>query len=186
MALNTDLTLACNEANRAALTNIYLAEACGITSFTASGSNMSFTAVAMDSTADVFYKYEAEFETKELNIEGANENGTPTFTNTVTAKFLGIDKTKLQRLMDIINSKRIVAVVESTNKVGTYNRAFIVGWDSIIGINAAARPNVSGTIAAALDGDNSLTLTLTAKHAELIREFVGTINLSSGTAQFGS
>lgn len=187
MALSTDLTLACAENNRAGLSRIFLIEACNVSSFTADSTSMSFSAVTTDSTANVWYEYEAEVDTKSLNIEGANENGTPTFTNTLEAKLVGIDRTKLQRVQDLIDSRKLVCVVETTNKVSSNKRAFVLGWDDIIGVDAAAKPNVNGVIEGALDGENSITFTLTAKHAELIREYRGTISSnSSGTVTFGN
>jgi hypothetical protein len=186
MSLSGDLLLACNEQNRASVSRIFLIEACKIDSFTAATTNHSFTAVTTDSSADKWYEYEGEFETKGFNMEGANENGTATFTNTLEAKVFGLDKTKLKRLQDMINARKIVAVFESTNKVSTNKRAFVIGWDDILGVDAAAKPNVNGVIEANLDGDNSLTFILTAKHAELIREYVGTIAANSGTITFGN
>jgi hypothetical protein len=186
MGLSTALTISCNETNRASIKRIFLAPTCDITSMTVSGSDMSFTAVTMDSTAVVFYEYEAEFETKDLNGEGAAENGTATFTNTVNFKVLGLDKVKMQNLQDIIDSRKITAVVETANSSGTYNKAFVVGWDSILEKDAYANANVNLVIEAGLDGDNSATVTLTAKHAELVRELVGTIEASTGTVNFGS
>ena len=187
MGLSNDLTLSCSETNRAGIARIFLSEACNVTSFTADSSSLSFSAVTMHSTANVWYEYEAEFETKSLNIEGSNESGTPTFTNTLEAKILGLDRAKLQRIQDFIDARKLVAIFESTNLAGTYKRAFVIGWDNILGVDAAGKPNVSGAIEGALDGDNSLTFSLMAKHAELIREYRGTIaSNGSGTVTFGS
>lgn len=187
MGLSNDLTLSCAETNRAGIARVFLIEACKVASMTADSTSLSFSAVTTDSTADVWYEYEAEFETKSLNIEGANESGTPTFTNTLEAKILGIDRTKLQRIQDFIDARKLVAIFESTNLVSANKRAYVIGWDNILGIDAAGKPNVNGAIEGALDGDNSLTFSLTAKHAELIREYRGTIESNgSGTVTFGN
>jgi len=187
MGLSSDLTLACSETNRAGLGRIFLIEACNIASFTADSTALSFSAVTTDTTAQVWYEYEAEFETKSLNMEGNADGGTPTFTNTLEAKVLGLDRTKLQRIQDFIDARKLVAVFESTNLVTNNKRAYVIGWDNILGVDAAAKPNVQGAIEGALDGDNSLTFQLTAKHAEIIREFRGSIvSNSSGTVQFGN
>jgi len=187
MGLSNDLVLACNETNRAGLGRIFLIEACNVASFTADSSSLSFSAVTTDTTAQTWYEYEAEFETKSLNIEGSNEGGTPTFTNTLEAKILGMDRTKLQRIQDFIDARKLVAIFESTNLVSANKRAYVVGWDNILTNDAAGRPNVSGAIEGALDGDNSLTFSLVAKHAELIREYRGTISTNaSGTVTFGN
>lgn len=187
MGLANDLLLACDETNRAGGLRIYIAEACGITSMTASPTDQSFTAITMDSTADVFYRFDAEFETKSVAVEGAAENGTPTFTNTVEFKFLGLDKTKMKRLQDLVDSRKVTAVFETTNSAGTDNRAFVIGFDSILGADAAANINVQAVIEGPIDGENSATVQLIAKHAELMREIVGSIETNSdGTVSFGS
>lgn len=187
MGLSNDLTEACNETVRAAMGRVFLSESCNITSFTADTTVQSFSAVVMDSTANLWYEYEFEFESKSFNGEGNSDGGTSTFTNTFEGKVIGLDKTKLKRLQDLIESRKLTAIVETTNKVGTYNRAFVVGWDDVIGKDAWAKPNVNTIIEAALDGENSATLQLVAKHAELIREYVGTIETNaSGTVTLGS
>lgn len=187
MGLSNDLTLACAETNRAGLSRIFLIEACNIASFTADSTSMSFSAVTTDTTAQVWYEYEAEVESKNLNIEGNNENGTPTFTNTLEAKVSGIDRTKLQRIQDLIDARKLVAVFETTNLVSANKRALVLGWDNIIGVDAAGKPNVTGIIEGAIDGDNSITFSMVSKSAELIREYRGTISSNaSGTVTFGN
>ncbi|MEK0325082.1 MAG: hypothetical protein QQN63_05195 [Nitrosopumilus sp.] len=189
MGLTTDLILACDETNRAGLARLFLIEACDVTSITVSNSEMTVTAITLSGTADVFYEFEAEFEQKDIVVEGAGENGTPTFTVSLNATVLGLDKTKLQRLQDIADSRKIVAIAETTNSTGTTKRAFLIGFDSIIGRDAAAKPNINAVIEGPIDGVNSATLTLTAKHAELIREVVvvaGVPTNASGTVIFGS
>lgn len=187
MGLGNDLTLSCAETNRAGLSRIFLIEACNIASFTADSTSLSFSAVTTDTTAQVWYEYEAEFESKSLNIEGSNENGTPTFTNTLEAKVLGLDRTKLQRIQDFIDARKVVAIFETTNLVSANKRGLVIGWDNVIGVDAAGKPNVQGAIEGNIDGDNSLTFSVTAKHAELIREYRGTISSNaSGTVTFGN
>lgn len=187
MGLTADLTLACSETNRAGLGRIFLIEACNITSFTADTSSMSFSAVTLDTTALKWFEYEAEFETKSLNSEGANENGTPTFTNTLEAKLLGIDRIKLQRIQELIDARKLVAIFETTNKVSANKRAFVIGYDDILRIDAAGKPNANVVVEATLDGDNSVMFTIVAKHAELIREMRGDIDTNaSGTVTFGN
>ena len=186
MAIANDLILACNEQNRAALARIFVIESCNIASFTA-GSLQDFTAVTTTGGTDKWYEYEGEFKTKSLNSEGSNENGTATFTNTVEFKIRGLDKTKGKRLQDLIDARQITALVEGTNSSGTYLRAFVVGWDSIIGKEASCMANVSATIEGELSGANEYTVTLTSQHAEIVREYVGTIESNaSGTVTFGS
>lgn len=186
MGLTTDLILSCTETNRAALNRIFLIEACNVTGVTASPTDMSVTAITLATTADVFFEYEAEFERKDFTIEGGGE-GTPTFTTTLNASVLGMDKVKLQRMQDLADARKLVAIIESTNASGNDKIAYLVGFDSIIGRDAAAKAQINGVIEAALDGDNSLTLTLTAKHAELPREVIASVPTNaSGSVSFGS
>ena len=186
MGISNDLVLACNEQNRAALARIFVIETCNITSFTA-GSLQDFTAVTLGDVSYTWYEYEGEFKTKSLNSEGTNENGTATFTNTVEFKVRGVDKTKGKRLQELIDSKEVTAIVEGTNSTGTYLRAFVVGWDNIIAKEASCMANVNTAIEGELSGANEYTITLTAEHAEIVREFVGSIDTnSSGTVNFGS
>ncbi len=185
MGLGADLLEACNEQNRSSIARVFLASSCGITSFTA-GSLQDFTAVTMDNTTEVFFQYDGEFERKDYAGEGANESGTATFTNVLNIAFLGLDKTKLKRLQEVIDERKITAIFETANSTGSFKRAFVVGWDNILFNDAAAKPNVNTVIEGPIDGDNSATLVLTAKHAELVREFVGTIITNTGTEQFGT
>jgi len=61
------------------------------------------------------------------------------------------------------------------------------GWDNIQEGDAAGVPNVTEwKIEEELDGDYSAMVEITAKHAELTREFVGSITLlDSSTVDFG-
>ena len=186
MALSADLTLSCTQTDRASIKRIFISPTCDITSFTA-GALQDFTAVTMDSTANTWYEFEAEFETKNLNIEGSSENGTATFTNSLEFTVNGLDKTKMKRLQDLVNTGKVTAIIETANSTGSYNQAFVVGWDSILEKDGFARPNINAVIEGALDGANTATATLTCKNAELVREFVGTIESFAGnTVNFGS
>ena len=165
---------------------MYLISKCDITSFTA-GSLQDFTAVTLTTTAKVWYRYDGEFKTKSLAIEGTNENGTAVFTNTVEFKVKGIDKTVGKRMQDLIDEGKVVAIVEGANSTGSNKIAYVVGWDNIILGDAAAIPNVSGAIEGELAGANEFTIQLVAEHAEIVREFVGTIDTNSdGSVSFGS
>ncbi len=186
MGLTTDSTLLCDKQDRAALARIFLIEKCDITSFTA-GSLQDFTAVTLSTTAKVWFQYEGEFESKSLNMEGENESGTATFTNTVEFKVKGIDKTVGKRMQELIDSRKVVAIIEGTNKVSSDKIGYVIGWDDIILGEAAAKPNVSGVIEGELAGANEFTIQLVAKHAEIVREFVGSIDTNSdGSVSFGS
>lgn len=185
MALSNDLVLACDETNRASLARIFFLPTCDITSMTA-GSLQDFTAITT-ATGKVWFEYEGEFKSKSLNMEGTNENGTATFSNTVEFKIKGLDKTKGKRLQELLSEPRLTAVVEGTNSTGSNKIGFVVGWDDILEKDASGVANVSGVIEGELGGANEYTITFTAEHAEIVRELVGTIETnSSSTVTFGS
>lgn len=191
--ITNDLILDCLNTARAGFSRVFLSCACSIDSFEASGVNHSFTSVTMDnSVTDLWYEYEAEVETKTLSGEGAlsEVGGTPSQTYTFEFKFIGINKTNLFRLQELIDSRKITAIIESPNSTGTYNQAFVLGWDNVLGADAAARPNANLLVEGNFDGENSATIILTAKHAELIREYVGSIETYNQgvttTVNFGS
>jgi len=186
MGLSTDETISCNKQDRASLARLYLIPKCDITSFTA-GVLQDFTAVTLTTTAKVWFRYDGEFQTKSLSMEGTNDNGTATFTNTVEFKVKGMDKTVGFRMQELIDEGKVVALVEGANSTGTNKIAYIVGWDNIILGDAAAIPNVSGVIEGELAGANEFTIQLVAQHAEIVREFVGSIATNAdGAVSFGS
>ena len=90
-------------------------------------------------------------------------------------------------MQELIDSRKVVAIIEGTNKVDSDKIGFVIGWDDIINGEAAAIPNVSGVIEGELSGANEFTIQLVAEHAEIIREFVGSIDTnSSGSVSFGT
>ena len=186
MGLSNDSTISCDKQDRAALARLFLSEKCDIDGFTA-GSLQDFTAVTLTTTAKVWFEYEGEFKSKSLNMEGTNEQGTATFVNTVEFKVRGIDKTVGKRMQELIDSRKVVAIIEGSNKVSSDKIGFVIGWDDIINGEAAAIPNVSGVIEGELSGANEFTIQLVAEHAEIIREFIGSIDTnSSGSVSFGT
>lgn len=186
MGLSNDETIGCNKQDRASLARLFLIAKCDITSFTA-GVLQDFTAVTLTTTAKVWFRYDGEFKTKSLAMEGTNENGTATFVNTIEFKVKGIDKTVGKRMQELIDEGKVTAIVEGANITGSNKIAYVVGWDNIILDDAAAIPNVSGVIEGELAGANEFTIQLIAEHAEIIREFVGSIDTNTdGSVSFGS
>lgn len=186
MGLSNDETISCNKQDRASLARMYLIAKCDIDSFTA-GSLQDFTAVTLTTTAKVWFKYEGEFQTKSLSMEGTNDNGTATFTSTIEFKVKGMDKTVGKRMQELIDEGKIVALIEGANTTGSEKIAYIVGWDDIINGDAACIPNVSGVIEAELSGANEFTIQLVSQHAEIVREFIGSIDTNSdGSVSFGA
>ncbi len=187
MSLTSDLIIECNKQARASLGNVYLACACEIDSFTASLTDHSFTGVATAVGFAGWAKYEFEPQKKSIEGEGVNEDGTPTFTYKVMGKLKAPDKDSMFVLQELLNQRRVTAIVETANKRTTDKIAFTFGWDNIQEGDAAGVPNVTEwKIEEELDGDYSAMVEITAKHAELTREFVGSITLlDSSTVDFG-
>ena len=74
--ISTDILLACNDENRrGGIKRVFVINKDDISSFTASGSDHSYTAVTLSTTDDKFYEIEGELETKLYSSEGSRENG---------------------------------------------------------------------------------------------------------------
>ena len=186
MGISDDLTIGCSKQDRASLARLFVIAKCDITNFTA-GSLQDFTAVTLTTTAKVWFRYDGEFKTKSLAMEGTNDNGTATFITTLEFKVRGMDKTVGKRAQDLVDEGKAVFIVETANSSGTDKIAFVVGWDNIIFGDAAGIPNVSGVVEGELAGDNSFTIQSVSEHAEVLREFVGTIDTNTdGVVSFGT
>lgn len=185
--ISADILIACDDENRrGGIKRIFVINSDKITSF-AAGASHEYTSVTLDGSADVFFEIQGEFETKSLNQEGSKENGSSTFTNTLEVNLPRLDKTKAATLQSLVDSCDVTAIAEVYDKTGTYNRAFVVGWDEVLFDDAGCMATVNANNGPALQDQNSYTLTLTSKSAELCREFVGTIETNlSGTVNFGS
>ena len=81
----------------------------------------------------------------------------------------------------------MVLIFETYNKSGAENVAFVLGWDEIMESDAAVNAITNEVLEGELQGQNGYTVTFAGKQAQLLREFVGTINLNGGgTASFGA
>lgn len=187
--ISTDVLFSCNDENRrGGIKRIFVANRDDITSFTASTDpEHAYTAVTLAATNDVWYELEGEIETKGYASEGSVENGAQSFDTNLECFCPKMDKTKAYALNQYIESCKLVAVIETYNVATSQNTAFVVGWDEIMGKDAALTVNANEVIETELQGQNGYAVTLTGKQAQLAREFVGSIDTnSSGTVSFGS
>lgn len=185
--LANDILVTCTDENRrGGIKRIFVANRENISSFTA-GSVQDYTSVTMDATSDVFFEIQIDDEGGSITGESSKENGSSMVEYTIEARIPKLDKTKAFALQALFTSCKVVAVVETYISTGTYNQAFVVGWDELLGRDAALNCAVSTTLEAELQGQNAYTLTMNGKSGELNREFVGSISSNaSGTVNFGS
>lgn len=185
--LANDILVTCTDENRrGGIKRIFVANRENISSFTA-GAVQDYTAVTMDATSDVFFEIQIDDEGGSITGESSKENGSSMVEYTIEARIPKLDKAKAFTLQALFTSCKVVAVVETYISTGTYNQAFVVGWDELLGRDAALNCAVSTTLEAELQGQNAYTLTMSGKSGELNREFVGSISSNaSGTVNFGS
>lgn len=185
--LSNDILVTCTDENRrGGIKRIFVANRENVTSFTA-GVLHDYTAVTMDATSDVFFEIQIDDEGASYIAEGSRENGSSMQEHTVEARIPKLDKTKAKALQELFTSCRVVAIIETYISTGTYNQAFVVGYDEILTTDAAMDANVTTTLEAELQGQNAYTLTMTGKSGEIAREYVGTFDSNaSGTVNVGS
>ena len=98
-----------------------------------------------------------------------------------------MEKTKAAGINSYVESCGLVVIFETYNKETSENKAFVLGWDEIMEKDAAVDAMASEVLEAELQGQNGYTVTFAGKQAQLLREFVGSIDTnSSGTVSFGS
>lgn len=175
--LTNDISLTCNDENRrGGMRRIWLANKTNITSFTPHASNHEYTNVVMDSTADVWYEIEAEFERKGYNSEGSTENGSSLMAPVITLFIPKIEKTKALAIQQLFESCKVAMIFSDYN-----GAAHVRGYDEFLKLDAAMKVNVSEVMEEGLQGANGYTLTFTGKTSEVMREYSGTISTSAGT-----
>jgi hypothetical protein len=185
--LSLDILVDCDSENRrGGIKRIFVSNRENITSFTA-GVLQDYTAVTMDSSTDVFFEVQTDDQGASYNAEGSIENGSSMQEHTLEARVPKLDKTKAFALQQLFTSCKVVVVFETYTSTGTYNQAFVVGYDELLGTDAALRANVTTTLEESLQGLNAYILTMSGMGGEVAREFVGTIDSNlSGTVNFGS
>jgi len=186
--LSNDILLTCDDENRrGGIKRIFVINRENVTSFTAGGTDHDYTAVTLDATSDVWFEIQIDDESGSMIAEGSRENGSSLQEHTVEALAPRIEKVKAKTLQDLFTSCKIIVIVETYVSSGTYNKAFVVGYDELLGSDAALRANITTTLEAELQGQNAYTISMTGKSGEIAREYVGDIETnSSGTVSFGS
>ena len=186
MSITNDVLIACSdETRRGGVKKIFVIPACEVTDFTA-GVSHDYTAVTT-TALQKWFEIEGEFETKPFTSEGSTENGSNVTENSLEVFVPKMEKTKAKELNDLFAGGKVVVLFSVYDVVATYDRAFILGYDEILMLDAAARATVNQTLEAELQGVNGYTVTFTGKQTELLREYVGTIDSNiGGTINFGS
>lgn len=175
--LTNNIVLTCDDENRrGGIRKMWLANKTNIDSFTAGVGVHTYTAVTMDTTADLFYEVQAEFETTSYTSEGSIENGSALKATTVTARLPKLEKTKALAIQQLFESCKVVMIMSDYN-----SKAFVIGYDEFLKLDGALKVNVTEGLEEGLQGNNGYTLTFTGKAAEVAREYTGTISVSSGT-----
>ena len=119
--------------------------------------------------------------------EGSTENGSNVTENTLEVFVPRMEKVKAKELNDLFAGGKVVVLFSVYDVVSAFDRAFILGYDEILMLDAAARATVNQTLEAELQGLNGYTVTFSGKQTELLREYVGSIDSNiSGPISFGS
>jgi hypothetical protein len=177
--LTNNISLTCDDENRrGGMRKMWVANKTNITSFTAHSTNHEYTNVVMDSTADVWYEIQAEFERKGQNSEGSTENGSALMSTTITVFVPLVEKTKALAIQELFESCKVAMIYSDYN-----SKAFVKGYDEFLKLDAAMKVNVTETQEEGLQGANGYTLVFTGKSAEIAREYSGTISTSAGSVR---
>ena len=153
--LSNDILVTCDDENRrGGIKRIFVINRENVTSFTA-GALQDYTAVTLDATSDVFYEIETMDEGGSLTGESSRENGSSMVEYSVEASIPKLDKTKALALQQLFTSCKVIAIVETYISTGTYNQAFVVGYDEILTTDAALECAVSTVLEAELQGQNA-------------------------------
>ncbi len=186
--ITTDILLACNDENRrGGIKRVFVINKDDITSFTASGSDHSYTACTLSSTDDKWFEIEGELETKLYSSEGSRENGSISYETSLEVFSPKMEKVKAKGINEYVESCGLVLIFETYNKATDDNKAFVLGYDEILGTDASVKAQASEVLEAELQGQNGYTVSFAGKQAQLVREFVGSIETNSGgTISLGS
>ena len=186
--ITTDILISCADENRrVGIKAVYVINKDDIVSFTASATNQSYTAVTLSTTDDKWYEIEGELETKVYSSEGSRENGSISYETSLEVFSPKMEKVKAFGINQYVESCGLVVIFETYNKATNDNIAFVLGYDEIMGTDASVDAVANEVLEGELQGQNGYTVTFAGKQAQLLREFVGTIDLNAGgTKTFGS
>ena len=190
MSISNDIILTCDDENRrAGFKRLFAIDQTQITDFTA-GALQDYNAVTVVTAATDFFQ-EIQFDEFGCSYAGesSKENGSSTIEHTVEAVIPKMEKVKGLVIQELFTSCRLILVAETFISTGSFNQAFVIGFDEILGSTAALTAAVNGAIEAELAGQNAYTVSMKGMGAEVIREFVGAIPtsaLGATTEDFGS
>lgn len=188
--ISTDILYSCNDENRrGGIKRVFVINKDDITSFTASttAGEHAYTAVTLAATSDVWYEIEGELESKLYSSEGSRENGSISYETSLEVFSPRMDKLKANGINAYVESCGLVVIFETYNKETSENKAFVLGWDEIMESDASVDAIANEVLEAELQGQNGYTVTFAGKQAQLLREFVGSIDTnSSGSVSFGA
>ena len=179
MAIASDISIACSGSSLSGFQGMYLTEVCNITAATASTSAHTFTAITQSTDA---FHFEAQHKSATLEITQGDESTAQTVV--YTQQLLNPSSAQKKTIQDAINARRVAAVLETRQSTGTYYKGLVIGYDSIDGQQSAAifKADYSNTP----DGEEVVTMTLTATMSEQPREIIGTIAYNVTTVNFGT
>ena len=188
--ISTDILYSCNDENRrGGIKRVFVINKDDITSFTASttAGEHAYTAVTLASTSDTWFEIEGELESKLYSSEGSRENGSISYETSLEVFSPRMDKLKANGINAYVESCGLVVIFETYNKETSENKAFVLGWDEIMESDASVDAIANEVLEAELQGQNGYTVTFAGKQAQLLREFVGSIDTnSSGSVSFGA
>jgi len=186
--ISTDVLINCNDENRrGGIKRVFVINKDDIQSFTVSTDpEHAYTAVVLEDTDAVWYEIEGELQTKSFSSEGSRENGSIAYENTLEVFSPRMEKVKAYGLNQYIQSCGLVVIFETYNKETTENKAFVLGYDEIMGVDAHVDAIANEVLEAEVQGQNGYTATFAGTGAELKYEFVGSIVANSGTVNFGA
>ena len=185
-----DLLFQCSTTQgRAGANRVWFMPGCDIASGgVASGvANTSSFGTTTNVTAKTFFRYDYEPDTASLAVEGNNDNGTPSYSVTMTMKLNAVGESELYLLEQLANTNNLVCVVEENNSAGTNAKARLLGYDSIRGNRFGGKVKIDSNIDAEMTGDYSFTITFTAMMATHPYFIVGDITCDTdGTVSLGA
>lgn len=157
---------------------------------TVSPTDHTITAVTTLSAAE-FVKMEGRFQTKDISNEMTRDNGGRTVARTMNAFIPNVEKVKAKLLTAYTTGKKLFVMVGSYNTVTTEKRAYVFGYDAVLGKrDSGAMMVVSEIIEAEVGGQNGYNVVFTATAVEPMREYVGSIVVEDGatgeTINFGA
>lgn len=180
--LTLDILITCDDENRrGGIKSLYVANRTTVTSFTPDVTDHEYTAVVMDASTDNWFEIQGDDEAISYNAEGSKENGSSMQESVIEAQIPKLEKTKAKAVNQLFQSCKVIAIIETyaTDSAGV-NIAFVIGFDEVLGLDAALEANVTSTVEAELQGLNAYILALNGKQAEVARQFTGSIDLNQG------